>query len=82
MRKLILNDIERFSYTNDLEENNMIDFWYKDILLTLHQINSVDYELFGIEVYDRYGNHIRTFNNIKDLKWEVEVLDNEKGTNY
>lgn len=90
LRELILNDIEfknengfsRFSFTNDLEENDMIDFWYKDILLTLHKINNIDYELIGIEVYDRYGNHIRTFDNIKDLKWEVEVLDDEKRTNY
>lgn len=90
LRELILNDTEfrdkngysRFSFTNDLEEENMIDFWYKDILLTLHKVGNIGYELIGIEVYDRYGNHIRTFNNIKDLKWEVEVLDDEKRTNY
>lgn len=81
LREFILND-SRFSFTNDLEESDMIDFWHKDILLTLHKIGNIDYELIGIEVYDRYGNHIRTFNNIKDLKWEVEVLDNERETNY
>ena len=60
----------------------MIDFWYNDILLTLHKVGNTGYELIGIEVYDRYGNHTRTFDNIKDLKKEVEVLDNERETNY
>lgn len=81
LRELIKND-ERFSFTNDLEENDMLDFWYKDILLTLHKVGNVGYELIGIEVYDYNGNHLRTFDNIESLKKEVEVLDNEREINY
>ena len=81
LKEFILKD-KRFSFTNDLEEEDMLDFWYNDILLTLHKVGNIGYELIGIEVYDRYGNHIRTFDNIKDLKKEVEVSDNERETNY
>ena len=81
LREFIKND-KRFSFTNDLEEENMLDFWYDDILLTLHKVGNIGYELIGIEVYDRNGNHIRTFNNIEDLKREVELINNERETNY
>ena len=70
----LIKSNDRFSITNDL--GNMLDFWYKDILLTIKKVGNVGYELCGIEVYDS-NDLIRTFNNIEDLVWEVEVLDNE-----
>lgn len=81
LREFIMSD-ERFSFTNDLEDDDMLDFWYKDILLTLRKVGNVGYELIGIEVYDYNGNHLRTFDNIESLKKEVEVLDNEREINY
>jgi hypothetical protein len=79
LRDFILND-KRFSMTNDLEENDMLDFWYEDILLTLHKVGNIGYELIGIEVYDRNGNHLRTFDNIESLNKEIEVLDSGENT--
>ena len=76
-----IREDNRFSITNDLVEENMIDFWFKDILLTIKKDND-EYKLFGIEVYDKNGNLIDTFDNIEDLNKKVEVLDNERETNY
>ena len=69
--ELIRTD-NRFSITNDLMEENMIDFWFKDILLTIKKVGNVGYELFGIEVYDTDGEFYRDFNNIESLVKEVE----------
>ena len=76
-----IREDNRFSITNDLVEENMIDFWFKDILLTIKKDND-EYKLFGIEVYDENGDLIDTFDNIEDLNKKVEVLDNERETNY
>ena len=76
-----IREDNRFSITNDLVEENMIDFWFKDILLTIKKDND-EYKLFGIEVYDKNGDLIDTFDNIEDLNKKVEVLDNERETNY
>ena len=76
-----IREDNRFSITNDLVEENMIDFWFKDILLTIKKDND-EYKLFGIEVYDKNGGLIDTFDNIEDLNKKVEVLDNERETNY
>ena len=64
-----------------IQLKNMIDFWFKDILLTIKKDND-EYKLFGIEVYDKNGDLIDTFDNIEDLNKKVEVLDNERETNY
>ena len=66
---------DRFSITNDLE--NMLDFWFNDILLTIKKIDDNDYELVGIEVYDRNGNLIGNFNTYGELTKKVEELNNE-----
>ena len=79
LRDFILND-KRFSMTNDLEEDYMLDFWYEDMLLTLHKVGNIGYELIGIEVYDRNGNHLRTFDNITSLNKEIEVLESGENT--
>lgn len=65
---------DRFSITNDLE--NMLDFWFNDILLTIKKIDDNDYELVGIEVYDRNGNLIGNFNTYGELSKKVEELYN------